>query len=49
MILQLIGNDSNVCIVHCDVADKESVAKAAEKARDTFGIVTMLINNAGIV
>lgn len=35
--------------VQCDVADKDSVHAAAELARQQFGPITMLINNAGIV
>jgi len=35
--------------VQCDVGDKNSVHAAAELARQQFGPVTMLINNAGIV
>jgi len=35
--------------VKCDVSSIEEVSKAAQAARDAFGDVTMLINNAGIV
>lgn len=35
--------------IKCDVSSPDDVAKAAKEARDAFGHVTILINNAGIV
>ena len=39
----------NVCIFKCDVANLDSIKEAANTARNAFGTVTILINNAGIV
>jgi all-trans-retinol dehydrogenase (NAD+) len=50
--LHLLANEvplSNISITQCDVSKKDSVAAAAALARSTFGPVTLLINNAGIV
>ena len=46
MIIDLGGN-SHAHI--CNVGDQESVSMAFASARDTFGPISMLINNAGIV
>lgn len=35
--------------VRCDVTSVDDITKAAKEARDAFGEVTILINNAGIV
>lgn len=40
---------NNACAVICDVSSVEAVKEAAKKAREAFGDVTILINNAGIV
>jgi all-trans-retinol dehydrogenase (NAD+) len=41
------GNKINT--YHCDVSDRETVYRTAEKVRDEVGKVDILINNAGIV
>ncbi|CAK8673794.1 unnamed protein product [Clavelina lepadiformis] len=33
----------------CDVSDKEEIKKAAKRAREAVGDITILVNNAGIV
>lgn len=38
-----------ICIFFCDVSRRESVHEAAALARTANGVVTLLINNAGIV
>ena len=43
------GKDDMVIVFRCDVADKDSVAEGAQQAREAFGDVTILVNNAGIV
>ena len=40
---------ANIATFFCDVSSRDSIAKGAEAARNAFGTVTMLINNAGIV
>ena len=42
-------NDDNVITFICDVSNKESIENAGKIARQNFGPVTLLINNAGIV
>lgn len=50
MIVQAVSTaESNVVIFNCDVSSKESVDNAGKIARQAFGPVTVLINNAGIV
>jgi all-trans-retinol dehydrogenase (NAD+) len=39
----------NIHVMHLDVCKRESISLCASSARATFGSVTMLINNAGIV
>jgi len=39
----------NICIIKCDVSRVASIRKAADKARERFGHVTVLINNAGVI
>ena len=46
---ELKKNGVQVHSVKCDVSNPEEVHAAAEKAREKFGDVTILINNAGIV
>jgi len=31
----------------CDLSDKQDVKRAAKKAREQFGDITILVNNAG--
>lgn len=31
----------------CDVSDKEEIKKAAKRAREAVGDITILVNNAG--
>ena len=38
-----------ICIFLCDVSRRESVREAAAIARSAHGVVTLLVNNAGIV
>ena len=49
MIFEQTGSDQNVVNVECDVSNRESIANAGKVARENFGVVTILINNAGIV
>ena len=44
----LVPNE-NMALMQCDVSKSDSIAQTAAKARDAFGPVTILINNAGIV
>lgn len=40
---------ANIHVMHLDVTKRASISEAAQSAKATFGTVTMLINNAGIV
>lgn len=40
---------SNIHVLHLDVCKRESIKQCAASAKATFGVVTILINNAGIV
>ena len=46
---EISNKNQKAIAVHCDVCSVESVAKAAEIAKSSFGHPTILINNAGIV
>ena len=41
--------EDNVMVMACDVSDLAQIKDSGRKARETFGPVTMLVNNAGIV
>lgn len=41
-------NGGQALAVRCDVADRASVEAAMDRARETFGPITVLVNNAGI-
>ncbi len=41
--------ERNIMIMICDVSDLTQVKESGRKARETFGPVTLVINNAGIV
>ncbi len=49
MVYDTIGSDSSIIHVVCDVSDLNSVKESARIAKDKFGPVNLLINNAGIV
>jgi len=43
------GIEDHILLMTCDVSDVAQVRESGRKAREKFGPVTMLINNAGIV
>jgi all-trans-retinol dehydrogenase (NAD+) len=49
MIKDATGSDENVIHITCDVSDINSIKESGRIAKDKFGPVTLLINNAGIV
>ena len=49
MIQEQIKGEVHVVTFRCDVSEKESITQAGQIARQVFGEVTVLINNAGIV
>ena len=42
-------NGGDAISIKCDVSSPEEISEAAKKARENFGDVTILVNNAGIV
>lgn len=40
---------ANIHVMHVDVSKRESITQSVESAKATFGPITVLINNAGIV
>ena len=49
IIAKVASAAENVHTFKCDVSSKEQIAEAATIAKNKFGDVTLLINNAGIV
>ena len=49
MIINETKKEDNLSICRCDVTDRKSISDAGKIARQRFGNVTILINNAGIV
>jgi short-subunit dehydrogenase len=47
--MKATGTVKNVAVIKCDVSDLTQVKEAGRFARQSFGPVTLLINNAGIV
>jgi len=49
MILKATGNVKNILTIKLDVSNREEIRASAEQAKQAFGDVDILINNAGIV
>lgn len=49
MCIKLGVPAANIHVMHLDVSKRASITECAASAKSTFGTVTMLINNAGIV
>ena len=49
MVKQLTGTDSNILSIKCDISNRQAIADSATEARNKFGHVDIIINNAGIV
>jgi all-trans-retinol dehydrogenase (NAD+) len=49
MIKTQTGRDTNVLCIKLDVSNREAIKDSADQARNKFGNVDILINNAGIV
>ena len=49
MVLEQTGRDDNILVIQLNVGDRQAVKNSAEQAIQKFGIVDILINNAGIV
>ena len=49
MIQKATGTAQNVLTIKLDVSNREEIRSSAQKAKQEFGDVDILINNAGIV
>ena len=49
MIQKATGTAQNILTIKLDVSSREEIASSAQKAKQAFGDVDILINNAGIV
>src|SRR5690625_4736295 len=47
-VAELDGKDSDAIAVHIDVADRDSVFAAMDKAVSAFGDLHVVVNNAGV-
>ena len=49
MIKKETGKDSNVFAVKLDISNRANITEVFKKAKECYGPVDILINNAGIV
>ena len=47
LVTELKGQGLCAEAFHCDIGDSESIERCISEVRDSFGIVTLLVNNAG--
>lgn len=47
LVIELKGQGLSAEAFHCDIGDRESIERCISEVRDSFGIVTLLVNNAG--
>lgn len=47
LVTELKGQGLCAEAFHCDIGDRESIERCISEVRDSFGIVTLLVNNAG--
>ena len=47
LVTELKGQGLSAEAFHCDIGDKESIERCISEVRDSFGMVTLLVNNAG--
>ncbi|XP_060198667.1 (+)-borneol dehydrogenase 2-like isoform X2 [Lycium barbarum] len=43
-----LGNDQNVCFIHCDVTAEADISNAVDFTVQNFGTLDILVNNAGL-
>ncbi|XP_059279970.1 (+)-borneol dehydrogenase 2 isoform X1 [Lycium ferocissimum] len=43
-----LGNDQNVCFIHCDVTAEADISNAVDFTIQNFGTLDILVNNAGL-
>jgi NADP-dependent 3-hydroxy acid dehydrogenase YdfG len=49
LVGRINGNDAQALAVECDVTDEEQAHALIKRAKDEFGRVNVLANNAGVV
>jgi len=49
MIKKETGKDSNIFASKLDISNRNNITEVFKKAKESFGPVDILINNAGIV
>lgn len=47
LVTKLKGQGLCAEAFHCDIGDRESIERCISEVRDSFGMVTLLVNNAG--
>ena len=47
LVTELKGQGLCAEAFHCDIDDRESIERCISEVRDSFGMVTLLVNNAG--
>lgn len=47
LVTELNGQGLCAEAFHCDIGDRESIERCISEVRDSFGMVTLLVNNAG--
>lgn len=47
LVTELKGQGLCAEAFHCDIGDRESIERCISEVRDSFGMVTLLVNNAG--
>ncbi|WP_294450332.1 elongation factor P 5-aminopentanone reductase [uncultured Ruminococcus sp.] len=47
LVTELKGQGLCAEAFHCDIGDSESIERCISEVRDSFGMVTLLVNNAG--
>lgn len=47
LVTELKGQGLSAEAFHCDIGDRESIERCISEVRDSFGMVTLLVNNAG--
>lgn len=44
-----LGEDENICYLHCDVTKEDDVKRAVDFTVDKFGTLDIIVNNAGCI